>query len=188
MTVLRLEPLGGSHVDRALAAVGSATLTRREDGAFVEVAVADVARLVRALAFAGVAASACDADLAAPRGLVPAVGRDLAPLARPLAGTDIVRVRRLTLGEATREVLRRRLGGLLPAPAPARDRARALLRGEDVLLAWTRRAWLTRGVLRAGPVRRSLRPIVFDREALERPDPGGRTFASSGALQRWLFA
>ncbi len=188
MTVLRLDPVAGRAIDHALADLAAATLVRRPDGAFVEVTVAEVARLVRRLAFAGIAAAPCDADLGAPPGLMAAVGRDLAPLARGTAACDVVRVRSLTLGEATREILRRRFGGLVAADARARERARALLRGDDAVLAWSRRAWATRDGLRSRGARASLRPVVFDRAALADPALAGRTFASAGSLGTWLFS
>lgn len=188
MTVLRLDPLPGASVDRAIAAVECLTLVRRSDGAFVDIEAAEVGRLVRTLAFAGVAAAPSEVELTVPRALLPALGRDLAPLASGLLACDIVRVRRLTLGEATRELLRRPLGGMGRPREAARERARGLLRGDDALLAWGRQAWAARDALRTRVARRSLRPVIFDRSAIERTDLDGRTLASAGALTRWLFA
>lgn len=187
MSVLRLAPLGGTTVGPALAAVGSAALARRGGTAYVEVPVADVPRLVRALAYGGIAAEHCDADLAAPVGLIAAVGLDLDPLPAELVAFDSVRVRRLPLGAAVREILRRRYAGLLPASVSARGRCRALLRGESAMLAWERRAWASRSALRAAPASRSLRPVVFDRAALERTDLAGRTSSADADLAHWLF-
>jgi hypothetical protein len=185
VTILRLDPLAGGSVDRAVATVDAVTLVRRSDGAYADVAEADAGRMVRALALAGVRADASDADLAVPRALFPALGLDLAPLARGVITFDLVRVQRLTLGQSTRELLRRRIG----RPSDARaESVRSLLRGEDALLAWMRQAWSPRDALRLRSVRRSLRPIVFDRGALERADLAHRTLASTGALTRWLFA
>jgi hypothetical protein len=70
----------------------------------------------------------------------------------------------------------------------AREHARGLLRGDDALLAWGRQAWAARDALRTRVARRSLRPVIFDRSAIERTDLDGRTLASAGALTRWLFA
>lgn len=188
MSVLRLAPAGGMSIGAALASVGSAALARRDGGAYVEVPVAVVSRLVRALAYGGIAAEPCDADLTAPPGLIAAIGSDLAPLPAGLVAIDVVRVRRVPLGPATREVLRRRFAGLLPAAASARVRCRALLRGESVMLAWGRQAWASRAALRSPGVRRSLRPVVFDREATRRTDLAGRTSSRDEELARWLFA
>jgi hypothetical protein len=188
VTILRLEALVGASVDRAIAAVETATLMRRPDGAFMEVPDAQIGLVLRGLAFAGVRAEMGEVDLAVSRALLPAVGRDLSPLAKGLVACDVVRVRRLTLGQATRELLRRPALGLGRPGEPARTSARALLRCEDALLAWARQAWATRDALRTRAVRRSLRPVIFDREALTRADLRGRTLASAGALTRWLFA
>jgi len=188
LTVIRLEAFPGASVDRAVADVGSATLIRRHDGAFIDVADADAPRAIRALALAGVGADVSVAELVAPSALLPALGIDLGPLARGLVASDIVLARRLTLGEATRELLRRPFGQYGRPALAARETARALLRGEDAFLAWERRAWATRDALRTRAVRKSLRPVVFDRGALERAELRGRSLASSGALTRWLFA
>lgn len=186
MTVLRLIPVGGSAIDRAIASVGSATLCRRPDGAFVDVPLADVGPLVRILAFAGVRAEPCAAELiAAPKGTFPAVGVDLAPLPSGLGAVDVLRVRRLGLGAATGEIMRRRLGGLIGPGDDARARCRAVLRGTDAVMAWGRAAWAPRSALRRA--RPSLRPVVFDRDAVGRADLGGRAYASDGAISRWLF-
>lgn len=187
MTVLRLEPVHGAGVDAAVSAVDAVVLARRPDGRFADVALADVARFTRALAFAGISASPCTADLVAPTGAIASIGRDLGPLPDALLAADVVRVRRLPLGEATAELLRRRTLGLRPAPPGARDRCRSLLRGEDVVLAWSRRAWGTRRALRARAARSRLRPVVFDHEAAGHPELTGRAFARDGALGRWLF-
>lgn len=174
-------------LDRALALVDDVTLVRSAEGCTVQVRAADAAVLIRALAFAGIAARASGVDVSVPTGHVPAVGADLAPVPIDLLGCDVVRVRRLTIGEATAEVLRRRFAALRdPSPA-ARERCRRLLRGEDALLAWDRRAWLPRAALRSARSRSCLRPVVFDRDAIERDDRPGRSFASQGALAAWAF-
>ena len=188
MTVLRLDPLPGARIDRAIATVETAALVRRADGAYLDVSAPDVAPVVRALAFAGIDAAVSEVDLALPRGLLPAVGRDLAPLMRGLVACDVVRVRRLTLAQATRELLGRPFAGLRRPREAARKSARGLLRDDDALLAWARRAWATRDALRTRAVRRSLRPVIFDRSAVDRADLDGRTLASAGALTHWLFA
>lgn len=187
MTVLRLEAVSGRDLDRALAVVGSATLTRRAGACYVDVALGDVVKLTRALAFGGIAARPTDTDLSVPAGLIPAVGCDLEPIPTDLATADVVRVRRVGLGEATAEILRRRLAAFRAPSAQARARCRGLLRGEEVLFAWGRRAWGSREALRAASVRSTLRPAVFDRTAIDRDDRPGRSFVSDGALARWAF-
>lgn len=188
MTVLCLLPRAGDRIGPALAAVTGAVLVRRGNAAYADVPVADVTRFTRALAFAGISAEPCDADVGAPPGLAVAQGIDLSPLPSGLVALDLVRIERIHLGPATREVLRRRWAGLL-APGPAaRARCRALLRDEVVLFAWARHAWASRAALRSAPARTALRPIVFDRDAVTRCDLAGRTSSQDEALGKWLFA
>jgi len=185
MTVLRLEPVAGRGIDLALAAVDAATLVRTQQACLVEVEHDQMERLVRALAFRGIRAEPA-AEAPPPRSH-PAIGLDLAPLPAGLLDVDVVRIRRLALGDATREIMRRRLAALRP-PSPAAQRiCRAVLRGEDALFAWERRAWAARPALRDARAWRSLRPVVFDRAALERATFAGRARASDGALASWLF-
>jgi hypothetical protein len=187
VTVLRLDPLSGGLVDRALAAVDTVTLVRRPDGAYADVADAYAAPLVRALALGGVRAEVCAADMTIPRALLPALGRDLGPLPRGVIAWDRVRVRPLALGDATRELLRQPRSRWSAIRIDPTEGARALLRSEDAMVAWARHAWATRDALRTRAVRASLRPVIFDRTATLRADLPGRTLASAGAITRWLF-
>ncbi len=186
MTVLRLEAVDGSAIDGALAAVGEITLARRPDGAFADVRGQDAGPLIRALAFAGIAAVPSIVDLSPPSGTHAAVGRDLAPLPDLGVALDLLELRRVPLGEATRASLARRLPRLRRPSRAQQERCEALLRERDVALAWRRRAWASRATLRTGVARVSLRPVVFDRDALARADE--RTvLASAGLIARWLF-
>lgn len=186
MTVLRLEAVAGNAIDRALAAVGTLTLVRRPDGAFADVREQDAAPLIRALALAGIAAVPSMVDLAPPSGTHAAVGRDLAPFPGLAISVDLLEVRRVPVGEATRASLARRLPRLRRPSRAQRERCDALLRERDVALAWRRRAWASRAALRSGAARVSLRPVVFDPDALTREEE--RTvLASAGLIGRWLF-
>lgn len=187
MTVLRLEPVAGTALERGAAVVDEVTFVRRADGCFAQVRSYDASRMVRALAYAGIDARESTSDLSAPRDHLPAVADDLAPAPMALVTCDIVRVRRLHLGEATAEVLRRRLAAFHAPSAAAQARCRLLLEGEEALFAWERHGWVERARLRALRSRSSLRPIVFDRGALERDERRGRSFASDGALAAWAF-
>ncbi len=187
MTILRLVRRNGATIGPALAGVDAVLLARRGGAAYAEIPAASTETFVRSLALCGVEALACDADLRAPPGLFTAIGTDLRPVPTDLVDLDVVRVRRLPLGDATREALRRRLAWLRPPDARARARCRALLRGEHVVLAWGRQAWATRGSLRTRLARASLRPVVFDREASSSDLPG-RVSSRDDALGRWLFA
>lgn len=188
MTVLRLLPSEGSRIAPALTAVEDAVLARRGDAAYVDVPVSVMTRLIRALAYAGISAEPCDADLAPPPRLHVARGADLSPLPPGFVDLDLVHIERIHAGAATREVLRRRWAGLLPPGAAARARCRAVLRGDVVLFAWARHAWASRAALRSAPARSALRPIVFDPDALARHDLVGRTSSEDEAIGRWLFA
>lgn len=184
MTLFRLYPIGGTAIDAAIAAVSSATLTRRRDGAFADVGPSEAPRFVRALALAGVAAQPC-AEIQLPQGTVPSVGSDLEPCRS--VDVDVLTIRVLSLGEATTEVTKRRWAWLRQMSSSARDQCRSLLRGEDALFVWRRIAWARRETYRDATVRRSLRPLVFDRSAIERVAER-RAFAHECVVSRWLFA
>ncbi|HEV8468404.1 MAG TPA: hypothetical protein VGR46_02255 [Candidatus Limnocylindria bacterium] len=184
MAVLRCERIADGDVDRAIASIGTATLARMPDGAFVEVEDPQSARAQRLLAFAGVRATAGLQTLAPRPGTRAAVGRDLTPLPLGSVALDLVHVRALAPGIETQRLLRSRWG----RRARATDRAlvRALLRGDEMAIGWRRRAWTTRDVLRSAEARRALRAVVFDVGAIVAP-PEHRVFAKDGALARWLF-
>ena len=142
--------------------------------------------LRRGLAFAGVGTS--DEELPVPRpDLVPALASDLLPASEP--AIEALALRRVALAESTRQALGRRW---LRAVSPAyrrrrRSACRALLRESDEVVWWERRAWLAPGSIRLPAVRRSFRPIVFDRAALDSSRPGGLVHADDGAITRWAF-
>ncbi|HEX4744938.1 MAG TPA: hypothetical protein VFW12_09770 [Candidatus Limnocylindria bacterium] len=142
--------------------------------------------LRRGLAFAGIGAS--DDDLPVPRAdLVPALGSDLSPATEP--ALDALTLSRLQLAWSTRRALGHPwLRAAWPAYRTRRRVAcRALLRGSDEVVRWERRAWLAPGAIRLAAVRRSFRPIVFDRAALDALRPGGVLHADEGAITRWAF-
>jgi hypothetical protein len=185
VTILRLRSVRGTAVDAAIAALDIVRLARTPEGAFADVDESAVERSIRSLALVGISAVACDIDLAAPSGSRAAIGRDLAPV--PGLALDLVSVRRVPLGESTREVLRRRWRIVRPPSPAARALCRALLRGQDAELAWTRRAWGTAEAVR-GPIARTiLRPVFFDAGGVGAASHERRTFASDGIIGRWLF-
>lgn len=142
--------------------------------------------LRRGLALAGV--GTCDDDPPVPRAdLLPALGSHLRPATEPALET--LSLRRLPLGDSTKRVLGRRcLRAVWPAyQARRRMACRELLRGSDELVRWERRAWLAPGAIRLAAVRRSFRPILFDRAALDSARPGGLLHAADGAITRWAF-
>jgi hypothetical protein len=187
VTVLRLTPVAGTAVGPALATIERAVLVRRAGGAYAQVPTNAVEPFTRALAFAGIAAERGEIDLAPTAGSLPARALSLSPLAPGCVELDVVRLERVPLGRATREVLRKRLWGALPARSQDRARCRSLLRHETTVFAWARRAWASRDALRSRPARGVLRPIVFGRDA-DRWDLDRRTTDGSDELARWLFA
>ncbi len=181
MSVLRLEAIAARDVDRALAAAGPLVLWRDGGGTFAEVAQEDESTLSRSLAFAGVRATHVDVPLPAAPALTQAIGITLAPLSPP-AALDMVRVRPLDLGEASARLLRRRIGRR--AGPRQRDRCVAILRGQDRMIGWQRRAWAPVRALRDERFRAVLRPVLFDRGATP---PERLVFAAEGEIARWAF-
>src|SRR2546425_782840 len=120
MIVLRCERLADGDVDRAIASIGTATLARTPDGAFVEVEEEQSARAQRLLAFAGVRATAGLQTLAPRPGTRAALGRDLTPLPLAAVALDLVHVRALAVGAETQRLLR------------ARSRSRGCVKRPDV--------------------------------------------------------
>jgi hypothetical protein len=182
---LRLERVASGGIDEAIASLGMATLARSTEGPLLEVDEARLSAALRALAFAGVRASVVATTLIPPHDARAAIGRGLAPLPFGVLALDVVHVRALPLGTETRRLLRgtwpwRRVDG------SHRARCRDLLRRDDAVLGWRRRAWAPANVLRRPEVRRVVRPIVFDRTALFAP-PEARTFARERAIAGWLF-
>jgi hypothetical protein len=118
--------------------------------------------------------------------LRPAIAFDLVPLDAAFQAIDVVELRQISLGEASATLMRRRLPWLR-SPRAARDACRRLLRDEDAILGWRRTVWCSVTSLRAARSRVRLRPVVFDRSALER-HPLRWTYVGDGAIERWAFA
>ena len=187
MSTLRLTSVSGVAVGTALASVEVATLVRRGADVYLQVPTEATIAAMRDLAFAGIAADPTDADLTPAAHLDVGIGLDLMPLAADLSALDILRLERVPLGAATAEIIRRRIAGALPPDRAARDHCRALLRGECVLFRWGRRVWATRAAIRARSARSSIRPVVFDRAAIDRWTLQGRICTRDDALPRWVF-
>jgi hypothetical protein len=184
MSVLCCERVADGDVDRAVARIGSITCARTPQGVFVAVADERVTIAQRELAFAGIRADVSAATLAPSAGTRAALGRDLTPLPLHALALDLVEVRALSVASETRALLHTRRW----RRGSARDieRCRALLHETDASLAWRRRAWTTREILRSREARRVLRPVIFDVAAIGSP-PEHRSQAADGALGRWLF-
>lgn len=184
MTTLRLEPRFGRSIDRALGVVEQVTLVRRRDGIFAD-APTGVAELARALAFAGIDAEAAD-DVPMPSSAVRAKVPGLGRLSSELVIADVIHVRRLSVGEATRHVLQRRLPRFRTPSHHARERCRGLLRGSELLLGWHREAWVEPKRALEVRLRSSLGITVASA-----PREAGRglalAFVSEGRIGTWAF-
>ena len=185
MTALRLAGRPVADIDLLL--VRTAVRLVRSDGTvWVEPSEGSRDALRRGLAFAGV--GAFDDEAPAPRpDLVPALGSSLAPATEPAIET--LTLRRVPLSDAIRRTLGSRGVRALWRPYRAARAAacRQLLRETDEHAWWERRAWLPAPAVRLAAVRRSFRPIVFDRAALAAPRPGGVLRARDGAITCWAF-
>lgn len=176
-------PLGG--LDR-IAMRRALRLVRRGSELWVSDAGGERRGLDRDLALCGIPA-AQDADPpSADPAWRPAIGLGLAPLPSENAAFDVITVAPLDVGTATRGLIRTGLFARIARPRSESVRScRALLRGDEVLLRWERRAWLSPAACADRQVRRVVRPIVFDRAALREVRPGGIVPASAGAISRW---
>jgi len=167
-------------LDTQLAELGETRLCRCADGVTLECADGD--RAVTLLARAGVRATPRDAAPAPPAGAHPATVFDLAPFA--VAGIfDVVAVRPVDVAEATKRV--RTSASWWRLRRADRPTLRALLRGEDRLIAWRRVVWGSIASLRS-PLLERARPIVFDR-ANTGHGPERFSLARRAELTRWLI-
>ena len=155
-------------------------LVRADAGLLLECAALDADHAVALFARAGARATPAQHAVSVSSDLVPAIMSDLGPVAMP-GSIDSVTVRRLDPGEATARLMRKSRGIL----RPRRDdgRVRAILRAEDRVIAWRRVLWARPSVLRSRSPR-GARPVVFDREALERAAER-YTFMRAGDVGRW---
>ena len=185
MTTLRLIGRPVAPIDLIL--VRSAERIVRSNGAlWVEATAGPCDALRRGLAFAGL--GAVEDEAPAPRpDLVPSIGSTLVPAAEP--AIEALTLRYLELAESTKRVLGQQwLRAVWPAYRTARRVAcRDVLHERDALALWERRAWLAPGAVRLAAVRRTFRPIVFDRAALGDLRPSGLLHARDGEITRWAF-
>ena len=185
--ILRLVPARGDRLDPALRSVDELVIVRRPDGCFVQVPDDRASKLVRDLAYAGIEAETVQTDLAPGPATIPATAGDLRPAPAGSVVSDSVRVRRVDLGTATAEVLRRRFAFIRAPSAEAQRTCRRLLRDEDLMFTWQRHAFIERGAVRSLRRTSSLRPLIFDRAANGWTGREPRAFASDGLLARWAF-
>ena len=182
-TILRLEPVSRSAFDSRIARLDRCRLTRCAGVTYLE-SDRDVVDATHELAFAGIRASWSTAPSRAA-GLRPAIAFHLRPLDAALGAVDVVELTRIPLSDATSALMRRRLPWLRSSQT-ARDACLRLLREEDAVIGWRRVVWCTVAVMRVARARIHLRPVVFDRAALERQTLRW-TYASEGAIGSWAF-
>ena len=182
---LHIEAIQGTAFDSRLACLGASRLTRAGSMTFLETD-RDIADATYQLALAGVRVRHCSRVPVPGDGVRPAVGLDLAPLDAAFHAIDVIDVRPIPLSDASAVLLHRRVPWLASSRA-ARDACRRLLRGDDAVMGWRRIVWCSVASLRAARARTRLRPIVFDRAAVER-EPLRWTYASLHAIEEWAFA
>jgi hypothetical protein len=174
-----IEPIAPTHFDAQIASLRWARLRRGPNGVSLECATDDADRALVLIARAGARVCTAAGVVAPATRSLPALMSDLAPLAAE-GVVDTIVLRRVDPAEATARLERR--SWLFRRP----DRAgiRAVLRGDDQLIAWRRVVWATASTLRSRMLR-AARPIIFDRDSIEH----GRerySFARDDALTRWL--
>jgi len=182
--LLRLWSRDGA-IDAAVAAARSVRLIAAGDALYADVASVRAPAFVRALAYAGIAADPVT-DVPEPdRSAVPAIAERLDPLPPGIGALDVLWVEAVPLAVATRRSLGPRIVRWLRGDA-RRSRCRELLRGNEQLLAWERRAWISRAAIGDPRVRRVIRPIVFERVAMEPLQRSHLCRRESGEISRWL--
>lgn len=185
--ILRLVPAHGDRLDPAVRSVGGLLMVRRADGCYAQVADEEVAKFIRDLAHAGIEAKATETDLVLAPAAIPATASDLRPAPMGPVVSDSLRIRRFDLGHATAEVLRRRFALVRAPSAEAQTKCRRLLRDEDLMFSWQRQAFIERRSVRSVRRTSSLRPVIFDRQAVGWTGRERRAFASDGLLALWAF-
>lgn len=184
-TTLRLEAVRFVAFDCRLARLGGGRLTRAALGTYLEIdrGIEDV---THELAMAGVGVTRCDRVPGLETGLRPAIAFDLMPLGEGVQAIDVVEVRPIPLSDASAALMRRRLPWL-GGSRHSREACRRLLRDEDAVLGWRRTVWCSVASLRLARARVRLRPVVFDRAAVESRALQW-AYVNDGAIEHWAFA
>lgn len=183
-TTLRLEAVRRTAFDARLARLGGGRLTRAAAVTYLE-SGRGIEDATYQLALAGIRVSRCSSVPGPLTGLRPAIAFDLVPLAGAFQAVDVVEFQQISLGDASAALMRRRLPWLRSSRA-ARDACLRLLREEEAVVGWRRIVWCSVASMRAARARVRLRPVVFDRAAVER-HPLRWTYVSDGAIERWAF-
>ena len=179
-----LEPVCPTAFDAHLARLGAGKLIRAATATFLESDCA-LDRATFQLASAGVRAATCSVIPRPSPGMRPAICFDLAPFRDRAQAIDVVEFRPIALSDASEALMRQRLPWQRGSRA-SRDACRRLLHDEDTVLGWRRVVWAPIAVLRTARATVRLRPVVFDRAAIER-QTWRWAYASNGALGHWAF-
>jgi hypothetical protein len=182
-TTLRLDVVRRSAFDVRLAQLGGGRLTRAAGVTYLE-CERDVDDATHQLALAGIRSSWSSVP-SRTTGLRPAIAFHLEPLDAALGAVDVVDLRRIPLSDASAALMRRRMPWMRSSQA-ARVACLRLLREEDAVIGWRRIVWCTAAVMRVARARIHLRPVVFDRAAVDR-EALRWTYASEGAIGHWAF-
>lgn len=182
-TTLRIEPVNPSAFDVRIAALGEGRLTRAAGVTYLE-SDGRIEDATYQLALAGIRSSWSSVPSRSPA-LRPAIAFRLEPLDAALGAVDVVELRRIPTSVASAALMRRRVPWLRSSQV-ARDACLRLLRDEDAVIGWRRTVWCTVAVMRFARARIRLRPVVFDRSAVERQALRW-TYASEGAIGSWAF-
>jgi hypothetical protein len=179
-TLVRLVPVSPGVLDRELATIDLATISRTPNALQAELS-ADLEQVTSRLARAGFRVDPAH-QVRIPAEHRPAIARHL----DPIDGEDIydiVLTRRVPLAKTTAALLRPR-PLFRRASAADRDRCRALLHEMEAVIAWRRIVWCRPQDLGALSRRARVSPVVFDRAALDR-SPTRWCDPSAGAIGRW---
>jgi hypothetical protein len=183
-TTLRLEAVRRTAFDARLARLGGGRLTRAGAVTYLQ-SDRGIEDATYQLALAGIRVARCSSVPGPVSGLRPAIALDLMPLDDAFQAVDVVELRQIPLSDASAVLMHRRLPWLRSSRV-ARDACLRLLREEDAVLGWRRIVWCTVASLRSARSRLPLRPVVFDRAAVERNSLRW-TYVSDGAIERWAF-
>lgn len=183
-TTLRLEAVRRSAFDVRLAYLGGCRLTRAASVTYLE-SDSDIQHAIHQLALAGIRGSWSSVP-SRENGLRPAIALHLEPLDAGFEAIDVVELRRIQLSDASAALMHRRVPWLRSSQA-ARDACLRLLREEDAVIGWRRIVWCSVAAMRLARARIRLRPVVFDRAAVDRRTLRW-TYVSAGAIGNWAFA
>jgi hypothetical protein len=184
-TILRLEGVRRIAFDERVARLGGGRLTRAASLTYLE-SDRGIDDATHQLALAGVRVTQCSSVPGPATDLRPAIAFDLVPLDKAFLAIDVVELRQIPLSDASAALMQRRLPWLGRSRA-SRDACRRLLRDEDAVLGWRRLVWCSVSSLRAARALVRLRPVVFDRAAVQHHQLRW-TYVTEGAIERWAFA